>query len=166
MGLRLKQVLSQSEIDELQALAVETHDYNAAVRYSAQRMHSQREVEQYLKRKGVEPEASSQIIDRLIESGLINDLEFARMWVRDRVSLKLRSLRRLEQELQAKGVSRDVIDQVVGEQEEAGQSAALGELIAKKRRSGVEDDQKLIQYLLRQGFSFSDIKQALEDENR
>lgn len=61
-------------------------------------------------------------------------------------------MRRLQMELTKKGVSRDVISEVLSEGERNEKEEIL-KVIAKKR-SKYDTDEKLISYLLRQGFQY------------
>ena len=97
---------------------------------------------------------------------MLNDLGFARAWVQNRRLLRPTSKRKLQQELRAKRVADDIITQVL-EEDETEENDILKELVAKKRQQAKykNDDLKLMQYLARQGFSYGDIKAALEVED-
>ena len=64
-------------------------------------------------------------------------------------------------ELQQKRISSDTISKVLAE-DETDERQVVRDVIAKKRtQTRYQDDQKLIAYLLRQGFSYDDIRSAL-----
>ena len=65
-------------------------------------------------------------------------------------------------ELRKKGIASDIVDQVLTDSENFDENAALKNLIAKKRNR-YDNEQKLIAYLARQGFSYDKIKSALSD---
>jgi regulatory protein len=136
--------------------------YGNALRYVAMRPRSEWELQDYFRRKGIDDEASGEITDRLRNLNLLDDLAFARAWLASRRLLKSTSKRRLRLELKQKHVSDEVIAQVL-EEDEADERTVLRELIEKKRRR-YPDQQKLMQYLARQGFSYDDIKAALQDD--
>ena len=71
------------------------------------------------------------------------------------------SRRKLEAELRAKGVEEYVIKRFVQESPR-NDADELQKIIAKKRKR-YPDEQKLMQYLARQGFSYDDIMAALHD---
>ena len=93
---------------------------------------------------------------------LLDDASFARSWVANRRLLKSVSKRRLMQELKQKHIADDIIRAVL-EDDEADDRTELRELVAKKR-ARYPDNQKLMQYLARQGFGFDDIKSVLAEE--
>jgi regulatory protein len=136
------------------------------------RPHSSREVRDYLYRKtrdtrtktggvkkGVAPEITERVYDRLVEKGYVDDEKFTRYWVDNRNLTKGMSQRKLQAELRSKGVESSVIDRYLAESSRSDEDE-IGKIIAKKRNR-YPDDQKLMQYLARQGFSYDDIKDAL-----
>ena len=161
-GLASGQVLSVDDIDAYKRLSSQDKAYNGALRYAAMRRRSIWEMEQYLRRKEVSVEQATSILGRLRELRFLDDLAFARAWVENRHLLKPTSRRKLQLELRAKRVSAEIIDQVLRD-DEVSDSHELRMLIDRKRKqSKYQDDQKLMQYLARQGFGYQDIKAALE----
>lgn len=153
--------------------------YARTLEYCLMRPHSAREVRDYLYRKtrttkvrnkrtgeladksGVSSELTARVFDRLTEKGYIDDEKFARYWVENRNMTKGASRRKLQAELQSKGVDRTIIEKFLAESSRSDESE-LVKVIAKKR-ARYPDDQKFMQYLARQGFSYDDIKSALND---
>jgi regulatory protein len=128
------------------------------------RPRSEWEMREYLKRKGYEQEQSDTILNKLSSRNYIDDLDFAKRWVESRRLLKSTSKRRLIQELRAKRVADDIINQVL-DADETDEQAVLRELIAKKRsQTRYQDPQKLMQYLVRQGYNYDDIKTVLRED--
>ena len=156
------QELDAEQLKSLKKAAGVDKAYYNALRYVAIRPRSQWEVETYLQRKEVDKDTADEIIRRLKNLNMLSDLEFARSWVAGRRQLKSVSQRRLRLELMQKHVSEDVVAQVLGE-DETDERQALRDLVAKKRRR-YPDEQKLMQYLARQGFGYDDIKSVLSEE--
>lgn len=162
--LRIGQEFNKTEFDEVQASAVEDKAYMRSLDLLARRPRSVWEMEQYLKRKGYEHNTVDKILNKLNKRGLLDDKKFAESWVRDRRNLKSISKRRLLQELQQKKISNQIITEVL-EQDEANEQDVLRTIVEKKRtQSRYQDQQKLIAYLLRQGFNYQDIKEVLKTE--
>jgi regulatory protein len=157
------QELDAAELKRLKKAAGVDKAYGQALRYVAIRPRSEWEIETYLQRKAVDTAAAREIIQRLQGLDLLNDLAFARSWVANRRILKSVSKRRLSLELRQKRVPSDVIDQALRE-DPADERQALRDLIEKKR-ARYPDQQKLMQYLARQGFRYDDIKNALRAED-
>ena len=92
----------------------------------------------------------------------MDDQKFAESWVNSRRLLKNTSKRKLRAELLAKRVDESIINQVL-EADETDDVEQIKKIIAiKSKQSRYQDQQKLMAYLQRQGFGYSDIKQALE----
>lgn len=119
---------------------------------------------QYLTRRQVAEPMIVKILDRLKQLDLLNDIKFARSWVETRNAIRPRSNVRLRQELRQKRIDADAIDKTLADLE-VNDSEIIKQIVAQKRRQAkYRDNQKLMQYLSRQGFRYDDIKTAvLED---
>ena len=94
-------------------------------------------------------EFSSKIISRLVDKGYLDDRRFAEYYVENRFVKKGISKKRLKMELMKKGVSNEIIAEVLdGRNDEE----EILKMIAKKRAK--YDDEKLTAYLCRQGFPY------------
>ena len=99
------------------------------------------------------------IVERLISKGYLDDYKFAEFYVENRFVKKGISKRRLSQELMKKGVSREIIDDVLNQSSRNDEEEIL-KIIAKKRKK--YDDEKLIRYLCRQGFHFETVRNLVQ----
>ena len=158
-GLKVSQPLSTIEVSVLSSLSKDEKVFAKVINFLSYRPRSVREVTdrlyQYLGPD--EQETKAALVKRLKKLGYLNDLEFARWFAQSRRANRPRSLRQLSSELYAKGVSKEVISQVLGE--EGDDREAIRKLIAKK--SNLEPD-KLVAYLARKGFSWEIIKEELD----
>lgn len=160
-GLRVGKELTTSELSDLKDTARSDKAYNQALGLIARRPRSEWEIREYLKRKDYDPELVDQLVARLYESNWLDDHKFAERWVENRRLLKSTSKRRLQQELKAKRVADEVIADVLAA-DETDEKQVLRELVARKRQqSRYQDDQKLMAYLMRQGYDYGDVKDAL-----
>lgn len=165
-GLVPGQELTEAELKHWKLQSAEDLTFNSVLRYAALRLHSYWEMEMYLKRKQVSPALAESILNKLSKLRLVDDVAFARAWVENRRLLRPTSKLKLQQELRAKHVSDEIINQtlVAGELDE---TETVRALIAKKRQltKFKHDDLKLMQYLARQGFNYEVIKSALRDDH-
>jgi len=159
------QELTREQIADYKQLSQDDKLYNRALNYVALRPRSVWEMEFYLKRKDSPAPLIEQITNKLQRLGLLDDKKFAEAFVHDRRLLRSASTRKLQLELRKKHVPQSVIEQVLRE-DETDELTMLQELVAKKRQQSKyrEDNLKLMQYLARQGFSYSDIKDALKSK--
>lgn len=163
IGLRIGQEFTEAELVDLKQKAVLDKGFDRALNLIMRRPRSEWELRDYLKRKEYEPENIDAILNMLSERGYVNDTDFARRWLENRRLLKSTSKRRLQQELRQKRVNDEIINQVLAS-DDTDERKVLSELIVRKRQqSRYQDDQKLTQYLIRQGFNYSDIKSVLKD---
>lgn len=178
LGIRVGKEYTEQELSNLEMESQFGKLYARSLEYCLMRPHSSREVRDYLYRKtrttkvknrktgevqdrpGVSQTLADRVYARLTEKGYIDDEKFTRYWVENRNMTKGSSRRKLQSELQAKGVDRTIIERYLAETERSDESE-LQKVIDKKRRR-YPDDQKFMQYLARQGFSYDDIKAALD----
>jgi len=160
-GLKIGVELSEEKLGIIKDNAVIDKGIYRVLDLISRRPRSKWEVEDYLKRKDYKPEEINKIVESIDERGYINDLDFAKRWVESRRLLKPISKRKLTMELRQKRVGEDFIKQVL-EDDQTDEQEVIKKLIDKKRRqTRYQDNQKLIAYLARQGFSYSDIKDVL-----
>lgn len=164
-GLHLNQEISEQKLEELKTGAGQSKAYDQALSYIALRKRSTKELKDYLKKKGYEDEVIDRTVSRLVIIKLLDDLDFARSWVNDRNLLKPRSKRVLVGELRLKGISSEDIEIVLADVSEESQQVIIRNIADKKRgQAKYQNPQKLIEYLVRQGFDYYEVKRALEND--
>jgi regulatory protein len=156
------QELDGQQLKTYKKLSEDDKAYGLAIAYVARRIRSRWEITDYFRRKKYDEGLADQLIEKLEKLGLADDGKFAEAWVRNRRMLKPVSKRRLTQELRQKRLTDEIIEHVLAE-DETDERTVLQELIERKRRqTKYQDNLKLMQYLARQGFSYDDIKSALQ----
>jgi regulatory protein len=156
------QELDGAQVRQFKQASIDEKLYNNTLNYATLRPRSTWEIETYLKRKKCPAPLLKSILNKLSNIGLLNDEAFARSWVANRRLLKPISRRRLIQELRLKHIDDAIAQQALAE-DETDELSVLAQLIARKRQqTRYQDSQKLMQYLAGQGFSYGDIKSALE----
>ena len=91
------------------------------------RLCSRRELIDGMTRKGIEASAQEVTLASLTENGLVDDLRYARAWIHTRDILAPRGGIVLRQELMQKGISREIIDQVLSERKEQAEDEEMDE---------------------------------------
>lgn len=187
-GLRIGRELSADELKDFANESQFGRAYERALNYVMIRPRSEKEIKDYLTRTFLYPKPKSfidthgvrqfkkqevdtgavallieRVMERLREKGYIDDVVFAKAWTVSRRELKKMSVRKLTQELKLKGIAEDIIANTLQNSDEV-EKENLKAIIEKKRRlTRYQDEVKLKQYLLRQGFSYDDIKNALRN---
>lgn len=134
----------------------------------AVRAKSRGELAAQLKRRGIPLDVANDVLDRLERSKLINDLDFARVWSRSRLSSKKISKRVLAQELRKKEVADDLIAIALDEisvDEEYEAALQLGERKARSLQNYAEDvrERRITSALARKGYNFTVISRVLRE---
>ncbi len=167
-AVRLKrgQVLTEADIERLQAADDVENAREKALRFLSNRPRSEWEMRQNLLKAGYGVETIDRVLERLRGVGLVDDAAFARYWIDNRMQFKPRGEVALRQELRRKGVAREVIDAVLEESGRADDETAIEAAIARAGRyrqlSRPEFAQKLGAYLARRGFDYETVREAVQ----
>jgi regulatory protein len=158
------QYLSDSEIEDLREEGTGETAYNRVLNYLSYRPRSQWEVVDYLQKRDVPDSQIEAIVERLSRAGLLDDEDFARYWVENRERFRPRGPSALRYELRRKGLSHEVIEQVL-EPLDVSESAYRAACNKARQLSHVDEmtfRQKLIGYLARRGFSYGVARETAE----
>lgn len=179
LGVKVGKDYTEDELTVLEQESQFGKLYARALDYSMLRPHSAKEIRDYLWRKtrttrvrskktgelyekpGVSQVIAARVYERLVEKGYIDDEKFTRYWVENRSLAKGASQRKLSQELMAKGVERSIVEAALVATDRS-EEDELKKVIAKKRNR-YPDEQKFIAYLMRQGFHYDDIREAISN---
>lgn len=122
-----------------------------------------------LSQAGFSREAVQEALDYVKSFGYINDERYAQYYISYRLGIK--SKRKIFQELQQKGVDRQIIQDAweeVSAYEEADEKEMIRKLVRKKYEPGSELEpgelRRLYGYLERRGFRWQDIQSVLDEE--
>ena len=176
LGMKIGKEYTEEEMVTLEEESQFGKLYTRALEYCLMRPHSRRELKDYLYRKtrdtlsktgqirkGASVQLTERVFDRLVEKGYIDDEKFAAFWIENRNLRKGSSKRKLSAELSAKGVDLAIIERLLVETDRTDPSEL--QKIIDKKRSRYDDEQKFMSYLARQGFSYDDIKSALNNSD-
>jgi regulatory protein len=122
--------------------------------------------------RGFEMSVITAVLDRYVEVGLINDSEFAEMWVRSSHSIRGNARSVLRRELRDKGVPTDDAEVALATITDAAERERAGELVRRKLASTVRLEhqarvRRLTSMLARRGYPpgicFGVVKEVLDD---
>jgi len=122
------------------------------------RLRSEKELSQRLKKKSFSPQVIKETVDFLREKKFIGDEDFARMWISSRIKKNL-GIKRLRQELNLKGISKEIIEKEIENLKTDYSEEEVVERIVQEKlaRIKIADLQKaksrICGYLMRRGFS-------------
>ncbi len=157
--LRVGQILSDEEIARLRQRDAAERAADKALDLLSYRPRSEAELRQRLIEK-YDEETVTTAMERMRRSGLVDDREFARYWVRNRLQHNPRGAMALRQELSQKGVDESAIEEALAEYDEEAAAARAAEMALRKLR-GLPPDlfrRRLTDYLLRRGFPYGIVR--------
>ncbi|TXK81964.1 RecX family transcriptional regulator [Paenibacillus sp. N3.4] len=140
--------------------------YMRALRMIGRRPHSSSEVKRKLKEYGFEAPIIDWVCETLGEQKYLNDEEFTKMWTDNRIISQKKGRNLVRQELQQKGINKDIIQSAMAtidpEDEFAGAmklaqtkwKQTSGKTMDRKRKTGA--------FLMRRGFTGSVVNKVLK----
>jgi regulatory protein len=148
--------LSQQKINEMQEKDQFEGAYQRAINFLSYRIRSEKEIRQNLTKHEVPESIIERVLDRLRSASLVDDRDFAFQWVENRVRFKPRGKRALSSELFQKGITNEIIEDVLAElnEEELAYDCARSRI---SRYAGLEEktfQKKLSDLLTRRGFPY------------
>lgn len=155
--------INEEELTELFDAVSFRRAYNKGLDLLSRRPHGTKELIKKLCEKGHGKEPAEKACDRLLELGLLNDEEFARLLANELYERKGYGIKRINQELIFRGIDREIAENTIESLDIDTQTRII--LVIKKKYINKINDEKgrkrAIDGLMRLGYSYSDIKSAL-----
>lgn len=154
--------------EQLRSLIEESDTHRAkerALYLVTYRDHSKKELTDKIKRT-CSPQAARQAAQQMEELGLVDDENFARKYANELLRKKHMSPRGIEYKLREKGISNELIA-IIKEELEYDPYEEIRELLNKKYPDYAENEKvkrRAVSALQRLGWSWSDIKSAMNDD--
>lgn len=160
--------IDEDEWSKLQSRINYRKAFNKGADLLSRRSHSVYELKTKIMRT-CDAESAEKAVQKFLELGYLNDEDFAAEFAEHLFKTKNYSERSVRSELYKKGISKDIIDNIL-EQNETDPVDSVIRIINKRYISKISEEggrQKVIAALMRKGFSYSDIRSAfyrLENE--
>lgn len=141
--------------------------FNYSLKYLSFRPRSTKEVFDYLIKKNFCEESANDALKRLIDLKFLNDEEFAERWIEQRQKYKGKSKFIIRNELIQKGISKDVISNLLNRAHDDIDSAKIAyqkklRILGKLPKE--EFNKKISAYLSRRGYSWDIISKLLKKD--
>ena len=156
---QLDYILRQEEINSCKAFGIKLLSHKARNEY---------EIKDKMLKKGFNEETISEAIEYLREQNYINDEEYAKSYIKDRVNIKKLGYVRIKSELFQKRIDGDIIEDTLNELIDTKDEYKRAlELAEKKMNSTYKNDdtqaayRKLGGFLQRKGYSMDTILKVL-----
>ena len=172
LALRTGDAISPDQLKTLQTSEELLKAKNAALRLLATRPRTEHEIRARLRRKNVPDIQIDRVTSELEAAGMLNDEEFARMYVRNALALKPSGIQRLRQKLRLLGVERETVEDVLREYDqdvdlEAEAMKAARQYLQRHRSGQAAADRlrlkkRLTAFLARRGFAWDEISSTVQ----
>ena len=163
-GLQVGQELSAEQVKAITGSDQFQRCFNAATRCLGYRPRSESEVRGQLQRRRFDVSSIETVLAKLKEQGLVDDVAFAQFWKDNRETFSPRSQWLMRLELRRKGVSGEIIDNVVNAVDDG--DSAYRAALSRARRWSLSDYEvfrrRLGEYLRRRGFGYEVVKYTVE----
>ena len=163
VGLHVGKELSEEDIHQLEEEDEVEKGYQGALRSISRRPHAEQEIRRKMQRRGLSRSVQVSVLTRLRSAGLLDDADFAHIWVENRTTFRPRSALALAIELRQKGISRAEIDSALEGFDEEDAAYQAGQKAAHRWKNASEEEfrKKVGGYLSRRGFSYSIITSVI-----
>lgn len=165
-NIKIEKEISAVELQKLIDTSNFQKIYLKSVNFASIRPRSRYEVSSWMKRKKVDESIQKKLFKKLEKLSLLNDENFTKWWVEQRIAFRPRSKRALKMELRQKGVDRELVEKVLGESE-IDEKKQAKDLYDKNKYKWERFDEevrkkKAAGFLARKGFSWEVIKCCLD----
>jgi len=169
LGLKKDQDIDEERIHEILLSEEKRKAKEYGLNLLSFRGRSIGEMRQRLEERGFEEEIVDSVVKKLKEMEFLDDLKFAREWVRSRMEGSPKGSYGLRLELQEKKVSDVIIHAVLEEYSEKYDEREVARTLAMKRMRVLANKERgviqgrLADFLARRGFSYNVIKDVVHE---
>ncbi len=160
----VKKEIDEEDFEELKEEITNRRAWLSALDLISMRSHSRKELITKLHRKYSQNTAEA-VAEKAAELGLIDDEAFAEMYARELIERKKYGISRVKNELRLKGISSHIIESVLLSLDIDSKESIIS-LVERKYARKLSDEKgrrQVIAALQRMGYSYSDIKSALNE---
>jgi regulatory protein len=147
------------------------HIKQRAFRYLSRRQHSTSELRIKLKQKGYETDLINEVLDDLKNKNYLDDIEFAKMFVEEKIKLKLWGEQKLRSELIKRGIKSEIISDVlrniISDEDKLNNVMTVAskkyDTLRNRKLDNDEIKKKLITFLNSRGYDYAVIKEVCDE---
>lgn len=156
---KVKKLIKENEFGKI---------YDRILKFLSFRPRTEKELLDWFGKKNVGEETKKMVWEKLGDLGYINDEEFARWWIEQRISFKPMGRYAIVRELRQKGINQDLIARTLDSLKVQVSEIDLAKKAAEKKVKlwqklpPLQSRQKMTAFLLRRGFSWETIKKITD----
>lgn len=168
-GLAAGDGVSESELSDIRSFDEYLYGKKAAMDYLSYRIRTKEEVRRKLRLKKLSESTIEKVIEHLVELNLLNDEEFARQLITEKIKRKPIGRRLLKQKLFEKGIpsatGEEVMQKIFSEVDEKELAFRNFAKYYKKVKDLEisERKRKVFDYLARKGFEFDIVNEVIRE---
>lgn len=160
-------VLADEEIVRIDRMDQYFRGKDKALRMISRRMRTRRQVAESLEKMDLDRSVRGGILAELEEAGLIDDLRFAREYVKVKRDVRGLGPFRLRHDLVTMGVRKAFVDTALGESFDEGVQERMARELAGRRAGGGSVDERgarrVADHLRRKGFDFEIVNRVVHE---
>lgn len=154
--IKIGDEITPDELKSLMAKSESNSAFERAVAYLSTAPRAEKEIRRYLHDKGYTDDIVNKTVDKLNSYHYIDDMLYAQTYIKSKA--KKYGNFRIASELRQKGVAREIIDELLDDNDEDGIDGIAERYLASH---GNHDRQKLKRFLAGRGFSWESISAAI-----
>lgn len=161
LGLKIGQDVSEEKLREAVSDSDSSVAFEKAVDYLARGMKTEKQICDYLTKKGYAYEIVSDVVSKLRNYRYVDDRQYAALYVEQ--NSKNKGERRLKQELQQRGISAAWAEEAAqsDSETELENASALADKYMKNKSCDLKNLQRLQRYLLSRGYGYDTVASVL-----
>lgn len=166
-NLLLNKELTNDKLNKLIKDNYKASIYSLAYNYISKSLRSKKEVEEYLIKKGYDPNLVGDVVKALIKKEYINDFNYAKCFINDKINICNYGPYKIKRDLFDKGISEEVISEVFEDIDNDIFINKLSTLISKyfrlnNKRASAILKMKALNYFVNLGYSKEQVISELD----
>ncbi len=168
-GIHVNEKLTQDSLEEIRDFDEFIYGKHVAYSFLSYRIRTESEIKKKLREKKISGKSIVKVIEVLEEQKLIDDREFAKVLIQDKIKRSPVGRKVLKQKLFEKGVPKNVSEEALekafsGEEEKKLAADVFNKFFPKiKDKDFYEQKRKLYEHLARKGFDFDVINEIINE---
>lgn len=158
--------ITEQRYNYIMEYVIYTKAKDKAYKFLGYKARSEKEVRDKLIKENYPQEIIDRIIELFKHYNYINDENYTKAYINDRIKFKPRAKRMLKYELAQKGIDSDTIENIIDSSNIDETDIAISLLQKKlKNKKDIEqkEKQKIYNYMLRRGFDYETINRAFKE---
>ncbi|MBQ2711548.1 MAG: RecX family transcriptional regulator [Clostridia bacterium] len=163
LGLKIGKEVSAEQLAKASFDSEKMVAFDKAVDYLSRGYKTQKQMHDYLVKKGFEKAVVDYVLYKLNDYGYVNDAHYAQLYVQQNV--KNKGDVRLRQELRQRGISAELVDSTVCTDSDVAleNAQALAQKYLKNKPIDTKNIQRLQRYLLGRGYCYEVVNSVVKD---